>query len=150
MNLDGWILVARVKDVFNNKELTIVASYLEPGGKKGNREEWQVLSFFFLPTRTIFIGDFNIYANNKRDICRCSPKSPPLAHLMKGFMEKKRVVETIESKDLDLTQLTRWFSDLPANLSYNTQGALNEPPLNVSNDMDQSDDNIKLQTLPPN
>ncbi|KAJ9057272.1 hypothetical protein DSO57_1024263 [Entomophthora muscae] len=27
------------------------------------------------------------------------------------------------------------FPDLPANLSYNTQGALNESPLDVSNDM---------------
>ncbi|KAJ9087799.1 hypothetical protein DSO57_1029499 [Entomophthora muscae] len=28
------------------------------------------------------------------------------------------------------------FSDSPANVSYNTQGALNEPPLDVSNVMD--------------
>ncbi|KAJ9058054.1 hypothetical protein DSO57_1016394 [Entomophthora muscae] len=32
-------------------------------------------------------------------------------------------------------------SDLPANLSYNTQWALNGLPLDVSNDMDQSDVN---------
>ncbi|KAJ9054132.1 hypothetical protein DSO57_1017790 [Entomophthora muscae] len=28
------------------------------------------------------------------------------------------------------------FPDLPANVSYNTQGALKEPPLDVSNVMD--------------
>ncbi|KAJ9064421.1 hypothetical protein DSO57_1030823 [Entomophthora muscae] len=28
------------------------------------------------------------------------------------------------------------FPDLPANVSYNTQGALNESPLDVSNSMD--------------
>ncbi|KAJ9056212.1 hypothetical protein DSO57_1035477 [Entomophthora muscae] len=42
------------------------------------------------------------------------------------------------------------FPDLPANVSYDTQGALNESPLGVSNDMDQSDGNIKWRVLHPN
>ncbi|KAJ9055021.1 hypothetical protein DSO57_1008364 [Entomophthora muscae] len=42
------------------------------------------------------------------------------------------------------------FPSLPANKSYNTQGALNELPLDVSNSMNQSDANIELQALPPN
>ncbi|KAJ9069627.1 hypothetical protein DSO57_1016629 [Entomophthora muscae] len=36
------------------------------------------------------------------------------------------------------------FPDLPANVSYNTQGALNEPPLDISNNMDQSDGKFKI------
>ncbi|KAJ9078184.1 hypothetical protein DSO57_1009358 [Entomophthora muscae] len=39
---------------------------------------------------------------------------------------------------------------LPANISYNTQGALDESPLDVSNNMNQSDGNIKLRALHPN
>ncbi|KAJ9079770.1 hypothetical protein DSO57_1032061 [Entomophthora muscae] len=42
------------------------------------------------------------------------------------------------------------FPDLPANISYDTQGALNEAPLDVSNDMNQSDGNVKWQALPSN
>ncbi|KAJ9055779.1 hypothetical protein DSO57_1000637 [Entomophthora muscae] len=40
--------------------------------------------------------------------------------------------------------------DSPVNVSYNTQGALNELPLDVSNNMEKSDGNIKLQALSPN
>ncbi|KAJ9074629.1 hypothetical protein DSO57_1004431 [Entomophthora muscae] len=46
--------------------------------------------------------------------------------------------------------VTTEFPDLPANVSYNTQGTLNKLPLDVSNNMDQSDGNIKLQALSPN
>ncbi|KAJ9058568.1 hypothetical protein DSO57_1011023 [Entomophthora muscae] len=42
------------------------------------------------------------------------------------------------------------FPDLPANISYNTQGALDESPLDMSNNMKQSDDNVTWQALPPN
>ncbi|KAJ9061373.1 hypothetical protein DSO57_1021418 [Entomophthora muscae] len=42
------------------------------------------------------------------------------------------------------------FPELPANVSYNTQGALNELPLDVSNNMNQSDGNVELQALSPN
>ncbi|KAJ9079007.1 hypothetical protein DSO57_1001220 [Entomophthora muscae] len=42
------------------------------------------------------------------------------------------------------------FPDLPANVSHDTQGALNELPLDVSNDMNQSDGSIKPQKLSPN
>ncbi|KAJ9052033.1 hypothetical protein DSO57_1038259 [Entomophthora muscae] len=42
------------------------------------------------------------------------------------------------------------FPNLPANVSYNTQGALSEPPLDVYNNMDQSDGSIKLRALSPN
>ncbi|KAJ9087338.1 hypothetical protein DSO57_1034293 [Entomophthora muscae] len=40
------------------------------------------------------------------------------------------------------------FPDLSANVSYDTQRALNESPLDVSNNMRQSDGNVKLRTLP--
>ncbi|KAJ9089226.1 hypothetical protein DSO57_1014977 [Entomophthora muscae] len=40
--------------------------------------------------------------------------------------------------------------DLPANVSHNTQGALNETPLDASNNMNQSNGNVKLQELSPN
>ncbi|KAJ9059678.1 hypothetical protein DSO57_1038926 [Entomophthora muscae] len=42
------------------------------------------------------------------------------------------------------------FPAFPANVSYNTQGALNEPPLDVSNIMNGSDGNVKWQALHPN
>ncbi|KAJ9054505.1 hypothetical protein DSO57_1013804 [Entomophthora muscae] len=42
------------------------------------------------------------------------------------------------------------FPDSPANVSYNTQGALNELSLDVSNNMNQSDGNIEWQVLHPN
>ncbi|KAJ9050880.1 hypothetical protein DSO57_1009991 [Entomophthora muscae] len=42
------------------------------------------------------------------------------------------------------------FPSSPPNVSYDAQGVLDEPPLDVSNSMDQSDGNIKLQALPPN
>ncbi|KAJ9078286.1 hypothetical protein DSO57_1008115 [Entomophthora muscae] len=42
------------------------------------------------------------------------------------------------------------FPYFPANISYNPQGVLNESPLDMSNDMDQSDDNVKWQALLPN
>ncbi|KAJ9073058.1 hypothetical protein DSO57_1020585 [Entomophthora muscae] len=38
----------------------------------------------------------------------------------------------------------------PANVSYNTQGALNELPLDVSNVMNESDGNVKWRALHPN
>ncbi|KAJ9064785.1 hypothetical protein DSO57_1026716 [Entomophthora muscae] len=42
------------------------------------------------------------------------------------------------------------FPDLPANVSHNTQGALNELSLDVSNNMNQSHGNVKLRALSPN
>ncbi|KAJ9086972.1 hypothetical protein DSO57_1037960 [Entomophthora muscae] len=42
------------------------------------------------------------------------------------------------------------FPSSPANVSYNTQGALNELPIDVSNGIDQSNGNIELWALPPN
>ncbi|KAJ9086197.1 hypothetical protein DSO57_1006708 [Entomophthora muscae] len=42
------------------------------------------------------------------------------------------------------------FPSLPANVSYDTQGALNESPLDVSIGMSQTDGNIELQALSPN
>ncbi|KAJ9049925.1 hypothetical protein DSO57_1019416 [Entomophthora muscae] len=42
------------------------------------------------------------------------------------------------------------FSNLPANVSYDTQGALEETPLDISNDMYQSDGNVKQRALSPN
>ncbi|KAJ9068715.1 hypothetical protein DSO57_1025865 [Entomophthora muscae] len=39
---------------------------------------------------------------------------------------------------------------LPANVSHNTQGALDKPPHDISNCMDQSDGNVELQVLSPN
>ncbi|KAJ9066901.1 hypothetical protein DSO57_1004983 [Entomophthora muscae] len=42
------------------------------------------------------------------------------------------------------------FPDLPANISYSIQGALTKSPLDVSNDMNQSDGIIKLGALSPN
>ncbi|KAJ9050527.1 hypothetical protein DSO57_1013764 [Entomophthora muscae] len=42
------------------------------------------------------------------------------------------------------------FPNLPANVSFNTQGALYELPLDVSNNINQSDDNVKLRALSPN
>ncbi|KAJ9064306.1 hypothetical protein DSO57_1032024 [Entomophthora muscae] len=52
-------------------------------------------------------------------------------------------------------KLAKWyvatkFLDLPTNVSYDTQGALNESPLDVSNNMNQHDSNIKLQALSSN
>ncbi|KAJ9066968.1 hypothetical protein DSO57_1004398 [Entomophthora muscae] len=41
-------------------------------------------------------------------------------------------------------------SSLPASASYNTQGALKESPLDVSNGMEPSDVNIELWALSPN
>ncbi|KAJ9052532.1 hypothetical protein DSO57_1033195 [Entomophthora muscae] len=38
----------------------------------------------------------------------------------------------------------------PANISYNTQGALNESPLDISNIMNESDGNAKWQALHTN
>ncbi|KAJ9064373.1 hypothetical protein DSO57_1031437 [Entomophthora muscae] len=38
----------------------------------------------------------------------------------------------------------------PANVSYNTQGALNELPLDVSNVMNESDGNVEWRALHPN
>ncbi|KAJ9082634.1 hypothetical protein DSO57_1002580 [Entomophthora muscae] len=38
----------------------------------------------------------------------------------------------------------------PAKVSYNTQGALNESPLDVSNVMNESGGNVKWWALPPN
>ncbi|KAJ9051338.1 hypothetical protein DSO57_1005340 [Entomophthora muscae] len=40
--------------------------------------------------------------------------------------------------------------DFPANISHNTQGTLDELSLDMSNGMNQSDDNVKLQALSPN
>ncbi|KAJ9075826.1 hypothetical protein DSO57_1032007 [Entomophthora muscae] len=42
------------------------------------------------------------------------------------------------------------FPDLPANVSYDIQGVLDESPLDVSNDMNQSDGSVELRALPPN
>ncbi|KAJ9050476.1 hypothetical protein DSO57_1014134 [Entomophthora muscae] len=53
-----------------------------------------------------------------------------------------------KSEDCDIVATK--FPDSPANVSYNTQGALDESPLDVSNGMNQSDGNIKLRALPPN
>ncbi|KAJ9063245.1 hypothetical protein DSO57_1002149 [Entomophthora muscae] len=39
---------------------------------------------------------------------------------------------------------------LPANISHNTHGALNKSPHDISNSMDQSDGDVKLQVLSPN
>ncbi|KAJ9068414.1 hypothetical protein DSO57_1028990 [Entomophthora muscae] len=39
---------------------------------------------------------------------------------------------------------------LPANVSYNTQGALNELPLDISNVMNESGGNVKRRELHPN
>ncbi|KAJ9064314.1 hypothetical protein DSO57_1031966 [Entomophthora muscae] len=41
-------------------------------------------------------------------------------------------------------------TDLPANISYNTQGALDGPPLDVSNNMNQYNGNVELQALSHN
>ncbi|KAJ9070231.1 hypothetical protein DSO57_1010504 [Entomophthora muscae] len=38
----------------------------------------------------------------------------------------------------------------PANVSYDTQGALDEPPLDVSNVMNESGGNVKWRELHPN
>ncbi|KAJ9065372.1 hypothetical protein DSO57_1020225 [Entomophthora muscae] len=38
----------------------------------------------------------------------------------------------------------------PANVSYNTQGALDELPLDVSNVMSESDGNVEWRALHPN
>ncbi|KAJ9062718.1 hypothetical protein DSO57_1007888 [Entomophthora muscae] len=38
----------------------------------------------------------------------------------------------------------------PANITHNTQGALNESPHDASNDIDQSEGKVKLQPLSPN
>ncbi|KAJ9048071.1 hypothetical protein DSO57_1038639 [Entomophthora muscae] len=42
------------------------------------------------------------------------------------------------------------ITSLPANVSHNTQGALDEPPHDISNCMDQSDGKVELQVLSPN
>ncbi|KAJ9087346.1 hypothetical protein DSO57_1034243 [Entomophthora muscae] len=42
------------------------------------------------------------------------------------------------------------ISSLPANVSHNTQRALNELPHDVSNSMNQSDGNVKCWALSPN
>ncbi|KAJ9080289.1 hypothetical protein DSO57_1026636 [Entomophthora muscae] len=42
------------------------------------------------------------------------------------------------------------FPSSPANVSYDTQGVLNESPLDISNDMNQSDGNIELRAVSPN
>ncbi|KAJ9063051.1 hypothetical protein DSO57_1004340 [Entomophthora muscae] len=41
------------------------------------------------------------------------------------------------------------FPDSPANVSHNTQGALNGLPLDVSNSINQSNGKVKLQALSP-
>ncbi|KAJ9090070.1 hypothetical protein DSO57_1006464 [Entomophthora muscae] len=38
----------------------------------------------------------------------------------------------------------------PANVSHDTQGALDELSHDISNNMDQSEDEVKLQALSPN
>ncbi|KAJ9062599.1 hypothetical protein DSO57_1009152 [Entomophthora muscae] len=48
------------------------------------------------------------------------------------------------------TYIATKFPNSPANISYDTQGTLNVPFLDGSNDMNQSDGNIKLQALSPN
>ncbi|KAJ9074034.1 hypothetical protein DSO57_1010335 [Entomophthora muscae] len=42
------------------------------------------------------------------------------------------------------------LSGLPTNISYNMQGELDELPLDMSNNMNQSDGNIKSRALSPN
>ncbi|KAJ9058241.1 hypothetical protein DSO57_1014281 [Entomophthora muscae] len=49
-----------------------------------------------------------------------------------------------------LTIVATKFPDLPTNVSPNTQGALDELSLDVSNDMNQSDGNVELWALSPN
>ncbi|KAJ9056150.1 hypothetical protein DSO57_1035978 [Entomophthora muscae] len=49
----------------------------------------------------------------------------------------------------DTTVATK-VQTLPANISYNTQGALDELPLDVSNVMNESDVNVKWRALHPN
>ncbi|KAJ9060958.1 hypothetical protein DSO57_1025504 [Entomophthora muscae] len=56
-------------------------------------------------------------------------------------------------KDLQATvdnPVATAFPDLPANVSYDTQGAFDESPLDVSNNMNQSGGNIKWRVLHPN
>ncbi|KAJ9070641.1 hypothetical protein DSO57_1005734 [Entomophthora muscae] len=54
--------------------------------------------------------------------------------------------------DANVTEIpvTTEVQTSPANVSYNTQGALDESPLDVSNVMNESDDNVKWQALHPN
>ncbi|KAJ9056360.1 hypothetical protein DSO57_1033923 [Entomophthora muscae] len=56
------------------------------------------------------------------------------------FFSKKRRHSHVATK----------FPDSPSNVSYNTQGGLNESPLDVSNVMNESDDNVKWRALSPN
>ncbi|KAJ9058690.1 hypothetical protein DSO57_1009769 [Entomophthora muscae] len=46
--------------------------------------------------------------------------------------------------------ITSSQENLSANISHNTQGALNEPPLDISNSMEKSDGNAKQRALSPN
>ncbi|KAJ9058075.1 hypothetical protein DSO57_1039809 [Entomophthora muscae] len=108
MHLDGQILVTKVRDVRNDKTLTVVGVYLEPGGTQGSREGWQILLSLDLPDCTLYGGDFNTYTNNQRDTYPFCQRRHPSAHLMEGFLETQGVVETIANKDLDLTKLIRW------------------------------------------
>ncbi|KAJ9078558.1 hypothetical protein DSO57_1005696 [Entomophthora muscae] len=50
----------------------------------------------------------------------------------------------------ELSCVATEFPDLTANVSYNTQGALDELPLDVSNNMNQSGGNIRWWVLHPN
>ncbi|KAJ9081058.1 hypothetical protein DSO57_1018528 [Entomophthora muscae] len=60
--------------------------------------------------------------------------------MVHDFLTSEKFCHDVETK----------FPDLPANVSYNTQGALNESPLDVSNNMRQSDGNVEWQALFPN
>ncbi|KAJ9078814.1 hypothetical protein DSO57_1002875 [Entomophthora muscae] len=59
------------------------------------------------------------------------------------FIEKK-------PSGRNLALVATKLPELPANVSYNTQEAFNESPLDVSNNMNQSDGNVKWCALPPN
>ncbi|KAJ9077155.1 hypothetical protein DSO57_1019316 [Entomophthora muscae] len=52
--------------------------------------------------------------------------------------------------DLTASVVATKVLPLPANVSYNTQGALKELLHNIYNNMDQSDYDVELWTISPN
>ncbi|KAJ9054822.1 hypothetical protein DSO57_1010236 [Entomophthora muscae] len=63
-----------------------------------------------------------------------------------GFFQGPTAIPQVTDKSIVATKA----QTLPVNISYDTQGALNEFPLDVSNIMNESGGNVKWRELHPN
>ncbi|KAJ9085858.1 hypothetical protein DSO57_1009965 [Entomophthora muscae] len=71
-------------------------------------------------------------------------------HLKSFFGVNPRYNTFFEHLKAEQWNVSTKFPDLPANVSYGTQGALDKSPLDISNNKNQSDGNVKLQALSSN